>query len=142
LKEIFEEIPFGPAPDHKVSFNSRFKTSLDRALELYREARKEALSSVYREKDFAKIKSLAAEADLEEVSASCGHFSFSLMEFGEQLKDLLLILDELQLESEERPHGRSWNWLKFWRFLSIGKTSRSPADTGQYKFNGTGNCGH
>lgn len=132
MKEIFEEVPFGSAPDYKVSFNNRFKTSLDRALELYREARQGALSSVYREKDFAKIESHAVEADLEEVSASCGHFSFSLMEFGEQLKDLLLILDELQLESEERPNGRSWNWLKFWRFLKLGKSSRNPEDSGQY----------
>lgn len=132
MKEIFEEVPFGPAPDYNVSFNSRFKISLDRALELYRQAREVALSSVYREKDFAKIESPAVEADLEEVSASCGHFSFSLMEFAEQLKELLLILDELQLDSEERPNGRSWNWLKFWRFLKIGRTSRNLDDSGQY----------
>jgi hypothetical protein len=114
LKEIFEEIPFGPGPEYPVSFNNRFKASLDRALDLYRDAREKALASVYREKDFAKIKSRVVEADLEEVSASCGHFSFTLMEFGEQLKELLDILDELKLECEERPQGRSWNWLKFW----------------------------
>lgn len=56
-----------------------------------------------------------ALADLEEVSASCGHFSFSLLEFSEQLREVLAVLDELQLEAEERPKGRSWNWLKFWR---------------------------
>lgn len=73
-----------------------------------------ALASVYRERDFAKIQSLDVEADMEEVSASCGHFSFTLMEFGEQLKDLLQILDELKLECDERPQGLTWNWLKFW----------------------------
>jgi hypothetical protein len=132
LKEIFEEIPFGNPPQYKVSFNSRHQTSLSRALELYRTAREEALTSIYRQKEFAKIKSSDVEADLEEVSASCGHFSFSLMEFGEQLKDLLSILDELQLEAEERPKGRSWNWLKIWRFLNVRHTI---SDTGKLKFN-------
>lgn len=115
LKEIFGEIPFGPAPHYKVSLDSRFRTSLDRALELYVASREAALKTIYRHKEISRIKSLEIEADLEEVAASCGHFSFSLLEFGEQLKDMLAILDELQLESEERPGGRSWNWLKFWR---------------------------
>lgn len=85
-------------------------------MKLYREAREKALALVYRERDFAKIQSHDVEADLEEVSASCGHFSFTLMEFGEQLKDLLEILDGLKLECEEHPHGRTWNWLKFWHW--------------------------
>ncbi|KAL6235393.1 hypothetical protein BDW75DRAFT_230355 [Aspergillus navahoensis] len=113
--EIFREIPFGPAPNYKVTIDSRFITSLDRALELYKVSREEALETIYRQKDIIKVRTLEIEADLEEVAASCGHFSFSLLEFGQQLKELLAILDELQLESEERPHGRSWNWLKFWR---------------------------
>lgn len=69
------------------------------------------------------IRDVETEADLEEVSASCGHFSFSLLEFSEQLSELLAILDELQLESEERPNGRSWSWLKFWR-----RTQAEPTD--------------
>ncbi|KAL3471709.1 transcriptional regulator of RNA polII, SAGA, subunit-domain-containing protein [Aspergillus californicus] len=127
--EIFREIPFTPAPHHKVSIDSRFRTSLDRALELYRDSREEALKTIYRQKEIFKINSIEMEADLEEVAASCGHFSFSLLEIGEELKELLAILDELQLESEERPHGRSWNWLKFWR---KGEPERR-------KFSGTGN---
>ncbi|KAL5048529.1 hypothetical protein BDW71DRAFT_196167 [Aspergillus fruticulosus] len=113
--EIFREIPFGPAPNYKVTIDSRFITSLDRALELYKVSREEALETIYRQKDIFNVRTLEIEADLEEVAASCGHFSFSLLEFGQQLKELLVILDELQLESEERPRGRSWNWLKFWR---------------------------
>ncbi|KAJ5894455.1 Transcriptional coactivator SAGA-type complex Ada1/Tada1 [Penicillium taxi] len=115
LKEIFNEIPFGPAPDYKVSINSRLRNSLDRALNLYQESRQSTLKSLYQKTEAMKLKSSEAEADLEEVSASCGHFSFSLQEFGEQLHDLLNILDELQLEAEERPCGRSWSWLKFWQ---------------------------
>ncbi|KAL5362811.1 WD40 repeat-like protein [Aspergillus floccosus] len=130
LKEIFKEIPFKPGPDYKVAVNSRFRTSLDRALELYRESREEALKTIYRQKEVMKVQTMEVEADLEEVSASCGHFSFSLLEFGEQLKELLAILDELQLESEERPNGRSWNWLKFWRWERSNATEAPSAEQG------------
>lgn len=115
LKEIFNEIPFGPAPHYRVSVNSRLRTSLDRALDLYRESRQKTLKSLHQQTEAIKLKSCEAEADLEEVSASCGHFSSSLLEFGEQLHELLAILDELQLETEERPGGRTWNWMKFWQ---------------------------
>ncbi|KAK2784219.1 hypothetical protein FQN53_008731 [Emmonsiellopsis sp. PD_33] len=115
VTEILGELPYGPGPDYKVAVNCKFRTSLDRALELYRTARNDALNTVYWQKDFAKAKSIEMEADLEEVAASCGHFSFSLQAFAEQLRDILEVLDELQLEAEERPNGRSWNWLKFWR---------------------------
>jgi hypothetical protein len=121
LKEIFEEVPFGPAPDYKVSFNSRHQISLVRALGLYRMARKEALTSISRHKSFTKIRALKSEADFEEIFASCAHFSFSLLEFGEQLKDLLAILDQLQLEAEECPQGKSWNWLKFWHLFRVNR---------------------
>lgn len=115
LKEIFNEIPFGPAPSYSVSVNSRLRTSLDRALNLYRESRQKTLKSLYHQTEAIKLQTHEAQADLEEVSASCGHFSFSLLEFGEQLNELLAILDELQLETEERPGGRTWNWMKFWQ---------------------------
>lgn len=115
MKEILNEIPFGPAPGFKVSVDSRLRTSLDRALDLYRESREKTLKSLYQRMETIKLKNSEAEADLEEVSASCGHFSFSLLEFGEQLYELLSILDELQLETEEQPGGRSWSWMKFWQ---------------------------
>ncbi|KAJ5585374.1 Transcriptional coactivator SAGA-type complex Ada1/Tada1 [Penicillium hispanicum] len=120
LKEIFKEIPFGPAPTYKVSVDSRLRMSLDRALDLYRESRQKTLKSLYQQTEAMKLKTPEAEADLEEVSASCGHFSFSLLEFGEQLHQLLAILDELQLEAEERPNGRSWSWMNFWQTNEAG----------------------
>lgn len=127
LKEIFNEIPFGPAPHYRVSVNSRLRTSLDRALDLYRESRQKTLKSLYQQTEAIKLKTHEAEADLEEVSASCGHFSFSLLEFGEQLHELLAILDELQLETEERPGGRTWNWMKFWQ-VKWSETNESGAE--------------
>lgn len=89
--------------------------ALDRALDLYQESREKTLKSLYQQIQTIKLKTHEAEADLEEVSASCGHFSYSLFEIGEQLHGLLAILDQLQLEIEERPGGRSWSWLKFWQ---------------------------
>ncbi|QVM07464.1 hypothetical protein D8B26_002164 [Coccidioides posadasii str. Silveira] len=115
LREILGELPYGPAPDFKIAINNKFRISLDRALDLYRTSRNDALNAIYMQKDFIRVKSAEVEADLEEVAASCGHFSFSLQEFAEELKDFLDILDELQLEVEERPGGRSWTWLMPWR---------------------------
>ncbi|KAI2730800.1 hypothetical protein CBS147332_2652 [Penicillium roqueforti] len=141
LKEIFKEIPFGPAPDYKVSVNGRLRISLDRALDLYKESREKTLATLYQQKETMKLKSREAEADIEEVSASCGHFSFSLLEFGEQLREMLSILDELQLEVEERPNGRTWSWLKVWRWSRNAEaakiasfddeTASNPTGTGQ-----------
>ncbi|KAJ5415534.1 hypothetical protein N7465_004229 [Penicillium sp. CMV-2018d] len=124
LKEIFKEIPFGPAPNYKVSVNGRLRISLDRALDLYKESREKTLAALYQQKETMKLKTREAEADLEEVSASCGHFSFSLLEFGEQLREMLSILDELQLEVEERPNGRTWSWLKVWRWSKNTETTK------------------
>lgn len=124
LKEIFKEIPFGPAPHYKVSVNGRLRISLDRALDLYKESREKTLAALYQQKETMKLKTREAEADLEEVTASCGHFSFSLLEFGEQLREMLSILDELQLEVEERPHGRTWSWLKVWQWSRNTDTAK------------------
>ncbi|KAJ5762509.1 uncharacterized protein N7511_005891 [Penicillium nucicola] len=124
LKEIFKEIPFGPAPNYKVSVNGRLRISLDRALELYKDSRQKTLASLYQQKETMNMKTQEAEADLEEVTASCGHFSFSLLEFGEQLQEMLAILDELQLEVEERPNGRSWSWLKIWQWSTGTKAAK------------------
>ena len=77
-----------------------------------------------------KIQSVELGADLEEVSASCGHFSSSLLSFGEELQELLIVLDELQLEAEERPDGRSWNWLKFWRRSTAETKEEDDLNTG------------
>lgn len=116
LKEILDEQPFGQNFRHEVTVNAKFPSSLHRAIELYTEARKEALKAVYDQKDMHRNRPVEVEADWEEVAASCGHFSFSLLEVAEQVKEYLSILDELQLEVEERPAGRTWSWLKFWKY--------------------------
>jgi Fusaric acid resistance protein-like len=115
LKEILDERPFQQDVKHEVTVNAKFRSSLDRAIDLYTKARQDALKAVYDQRDMDRHSPIEVEADWEEVAASCGHFSFSLLEVAEQVKEYLCILDELQLEVEERPAGRTWSWLRFWR---------------------------
>ncbi|KAI5288317.1 hypothetical protein KEM52_001210, partial [Ascosphaera acerosa] len=111
-----------------------FHAKLDSALRMFKRSRAEALRLIYAHKDIAGGGARPAastssaspsapapaslsrraedEADYEEVAASCGHFSFSLQEFGEQLRGFLDILDLLQIEVDARPAGKTWRWLK------------------------------
>lgn len=115
LKEILDEQPFEHNTKYSVNLNARFHSSLYQAVELYTEARRKALKAVYDQKDLYRDRPVEVEADWEEVAASCGHFSFSLLDVAEQVKQYLILLDELQLEVTERPAGRTWKWLKFWK---------------------------
>jgi hypothetical protein len=54
-------------------------------------------------------------ADLEEVAASCGHFSFSLLDLAEGCLVYLDLLEQLHAEIERSPKRRTWYWLMFWR---------------------------
>ncbi|KAF2766526.1 hypothetical protein EJ03DRAFT_330027 [Teratosphaeria nubilosa] len=54
-----------------------------------------------------------AIADIEEVSACCGHFSFSLLDFAEGVLDYLAALDQLKAEMERPKY--SWSWLFPWK---------------------------
>lgn len=81
---------------------------------LYSNARSEALKQVYKAKDLDRDRPEGVEADFEEVAASCGHFSFSLLAFASETQNFLTILEELKEETQSA-NGRSWNWLKFWR---------------------------
>ena len=115
LKQILDELPYGPAPEFKIAVNTQFHTSLVQAIRLYSDARKEALALLYGKKDSGLAQPMELEADFEEVAASCGHFSFSLQDFAEEMRVYLDILDDLKEETERLPRQRSWNWLKFWR---------------------------
>ncbi|RMZ92616.1 hypothetical protein DV736_g175, partial [Chaetothyriales sp. CBS 134916] len=119
LKEILYDVPFDPADGYRVSANPKFRLSLDRAMQLYRHARREAIDAVYAKKGMDLRHPLQVEADWEEAAACCGHFSDSLLDFADETKKFLTILDEMQLELEEEPSGRSWAWLKFWSRKSM-----------------------
>lgn len=70
------------------------------------------------------------EADFEEVAASCGHFSFSLQAFANEMQNFLSILEELKEATEHRDQ-RSWSWLKFWQKTKAQKTKRPNEDPEQ-----------
>ena len=57
-------------------------------------------------------------ADFEEVAASCGYFSYSLLDFAEEMTAFLDILDELK-RSDGEDSRRSWKWLMFWRKIQV-----------------------
>ncbi|KAF1963582.1 hypothetical protein CC80DRAFT_460415 [Byssothecium circinans] len=115
LREVLDELPFGPGPDYEMAINEHFRHSLIDANTLFINARKEALASVYKTKIPSKTGSVAVAADFEEVAASCGYFSSSLQDFAEDMVSFLDILDELKENSKRWPRQRSWVWIKFWR---------------------------
>lgn len=115
LKEILDDLPFDADNDYAVSINPQFHDSLQRATDMYREARRDALTLIYNKKDMDRSRSVELEADWEEAAACCGHFSWSLLEVAGEIKRFLSVLEELQTELNEMPSGKSWSWLQFWR---------------------------
>ncbi|KAF2670842.1 hypothetical protein BT63DRAFT_453207 [Microthyrium microscopicum] len=115
LKEVLNELPFGPPPKYDITFDQNFTHSLEDARDLYITARKEALEMLYTQRVWARNRSPEVAADYEEVAASCGHFSSSLEDFAEDTIHYLEILDDLKDLLQAKPRQRSWNWLKFWK---------------------------
>ena len=130
LRKLLDELPY--APDGSIAVNAHFRTSLDDAIDLYTCSREEALSQLYKTKELSQPRPVEMEADFEEVAASCGYFSFSLLDFANEMKAYLEILDDLKLEIEERPNGRTWNWLKVWRGIRESKPEQHHDDPGTY----------
>ncbi|KAI9782659.1 MAG: hypothetical protein M1816_001730 [Peltula sp. TS41687] len=126
LKRMLDDLPFAHGPEFHIILNERFRSSLVDAIELYSNARQEALRMLYRDKEFNKARTTEITADFEEVAASCGHFSYSLQHFAEELRIYLEILDELKEEVEHHPRQRSWGWLFFWR-KSIASKGEDPS---------------
>ena len=113
LKQILDELQF--ARNGTVSFDERFHANLATAIELYTNSRKEALETLYRSKSLSGPRPVEVLADLEEVAASCGHFSFSLLDLAEGCLVYLDLLEQLHAEIERSPKSRTWYWIMFWR---------------------------
>ena len=128
MKKLLDELPY--SPDGSVAVNAHFRTSLDDAIELYTNSREGALSQLYKTKELTQPRPVEMEADFEEVAASCGYFSFSLLDFANEMRAYLVILDDLKLEIEERPDGKTWDWLKVWRKTSWSKPEQHHDDPG------------
>lgn len=125
LSETLRESPFGQDPANELIVNDQLRESLRDALNLYNHARGNALQELYKNIELGRSRSEKIEADIEEVAAACGHFSFSLQAVAEDMDSYLDVLDELKHITET--HSRSWDWLKFWRSKSRAEDVQDPA---------------
>ncbi|GKT50381.1 uncharacterized protein ColSpa_10562 [Colletotrichum spaethianum] len=116
LSEILREQAFAKGADSKITVNPHFKHSLQDAMALYSNARTHALQELYNSIELGRARSEKIQADIEEVAAACGHFSFSLQHVAEDIDAYLTALEELKYAREMG--SRSWNWLKFWKYFS------------------------
>jgi hypothetical protein len=115
MAEMLQQPPFG-APGSTVEINEQFKYSLSEAVSLYNESRGRALEELYKTIETARSTSESIQADFEEVAAACGHFSFSLLSFADEMTKYLDALENLKYVSEH--NKRTWRWLKVWKKLS------------------------
>ena len=136
----------GGSPRFQVHVPAVMPQHLDKAVDLYQESRQAALHTLIahragaaigrqsgseRQPDGARKTSPSASweqhqevlADIEDVSACCAHFSFSLLDFAQATQVLLRRLAELR-DAVETPR-RSWHWLNPWQRLSF-ETAPSP----------------
>ncbi|KAK3350701.1 Fusaric acid resistance protein-like-domain-containing protein [Neurospora tetraspora] len=113
LSEVLRDPPFGSAPKYEILINDQFRQSLTDALGLFNDARAKALHELYKYLEMDRTRSEQIQADFEEVAAACGHFSFSLQSFAEEMQKYLDVLDDLKHESQLK--RRSWHWLVWWR---------------------------
>ncbi|KAI1178617.1 ribosomal protein L19 [Nemania sp. FL0916] len=124
MAEMLKQPPFGK-PGSPVDLNEQFKFSLDEAISLYNDSRATTLKELYRRIENARSGSESIQADFEEVAAACGHFSFSLLSFADEMKKYLDSLEELKYMTEQG--GYTWTWLKIWKYLpSLWRSRRTP----------------
>ncbi|RDA87167.1 hypothetical protein CP532_4237 [Ophiocordyceps camponoti-leonardi (nom. inval.)] len=116
LSEVLRECPFDHESMAHVNIHDRLKRSLGDALSLYNGARAGALRELYRTMELGRSRSEKIQADIEEVAAACGHFSFTLQAVAEELGSYLEILQELKQTSTTI--NRSWCWLKLWTYCA------------------------
>ena len=114
LSETLRESPFGKDPKNEITVNDQLRESLREALSLYNEARGNALQELYETIEMGRARSQKIQADIEEVAAACGHFSFTLQAVGEEMSSYLEALEDLKHMTKHS--RRSWEFLKFWKY--------------------------
>ncbi|KAG9252002.1 60S ribosomal protein L19 [Emericellopsis atlantica] len=124
LSEILRESPFGEDPKNEITVNDQLRESLKDAVALYHEARGNALHELYRSIEMGRVRSEKIQADIEEVAAACGHFSFSLQAVAEEMDSYLDVLENLKFETEHKK--RSWKFLRFWERWNKASSHSDP----------------
>ncbi|KAI0142263.1 ribosomal protein L19 [Xylariaceae sp. FL1272] len=126
MAEMLKEPPFG-AGDSSLRLNDHFQHSLGDAVSLFNQARGKALEELYKTIETSRSNSESIQADFEEVAAACGHFSFSLLSFADEMKKYLDALEDLKYISDQKK--RTWSWLKFWNlFRPLWDSKRAAQD--------------
>ncbi|KAG0633708.1 Fusaric acid resistance protein-like-domain-containing protein [Tuber brumale] len=121
LKLMLDDLPFNSSETHRIHVNREFRGSLGQAIALYSATRIEALNTLYKSEVVTKERSMMEAADVEEIAASCGYFSYCLLYFAEEMLVFLSLLEELEDLQARRP--RSWEWAKFWKSKKTRKTA-------------------
>ncbi|KAH9906627.1 Fusaric acid resistance protein-like-domain-containing protein [Xylariomycetidae sp. FL2044] len=116
MAEMLKEPPFG-APGTPININEQFKQSLEEAISLYNQARGHALEELYKTIEVGRARSETIQADFEEVAAACGHFSFSLLSFADEMSKYLDALEDLRDITAQKK--RTWTWMMFWRKIHL-----------------------
>ncbi|ETR97672.1 60S ribosomal protein L19 [Trichoderma reesei RUT C-30] len=122
LVVILREPPLGTAPKDEVTISDELRQPLTEALCQFNEARADALQKMYTMIERENTTSRRIQAGLEEVAAACGHFSFSLQTFGEEMQKYLDVLDDLKYVSDHSK--RSWRWVLWWRKNDVAAEGR------------------
>ncbi|KAI1778359.1 Fusaric acid resistance protein-like-domain-containing protein [Hypoxylon cercidicola] len=122
MAEMLKEPPFGN-PGSPVEINEQFKQSLGDAISLYNQARGNALEELYKTIELGRNRSETVQADFEEVAAACGHFSFSLLSFADEMQIYLDTLDDLRDVTEQ--NKRTWKWLMVWKHIKALSRKKS-----------------
>lgn len=130
LSEILKDPAYGPPPTYEITINDHFRQSLKDALSIYNETRTTALRELYKSIELGRSRSEKIQADIEEVAAACGHFSFSLQNVAEDIDAYLTVLEDLKYA--RATNIRTWDWAKFWRrWLDKPEVKPDPQDPDQ-----------
>ncbi|OTB06988.1 hypothetical protein M426DRAFT_318352 [Hypoxylon sp. CI-4A] len=122
MAEMLKE-PLFSVPGSPININDQFKESLSDAISLYNQARGNALEEIYKTIELGRTRSESVQADFEEVAAACGHFSFSLLSFADEMQIYLDTLDDLKHTTEQKK--QSWKWLMFWKHLKFSSKAKN-----------------
>ncbi|KAG7709269.1 hypothetical protein KL914_001659 [Ogataea haglerorum] len=122
VRQILSGVPFNSDNEIEPAVE-QYSKSLALAKDLYSENHLKALKKLYDQDLFKTETDFDSKVDQEEVAASCGNFSFLLLEFSSELSEYLRILKELNAVSTY-DDTKSFEFLKFWkRSFSLSSTA-------------------
>lgn len=107
--QFHKESPEG-GPD-----TAHFTHALSASLGSFNIARAKGLQEMYEHSTLRDSKSPSLQAELEQVAAACGHFTYSLQSVAEEVQKYLDLIDNMKYTEEHGKRGWSWLWRGFKR---------------------------